>query len=146
MQKLIDTVEEFLRLEIKREYTHDESSTLSLMFDANSGRWACHIHCRQKEGQVLLFSVCPEQVPQDKWCNMAELLTRINDGLIIGNFELTAEEGIIRFRTSTELGGTILTQAMLRALFYRNMAAMDQYLPAIITIIRTDEKPIEVLR
>jgi hypothetical protein len=65
--------------------------------------------------------------------------------LIIGNFEMSYETGDLRYKTSIDVEGDRLTPALVKQLVYSNVAAMDFYLPSIMTTIYGKMSPAEAL-
>ncbi len=93
-------------------------------FRVNTG-----IHCERgvykvsvlgdETGKILAFyAISPLTVPPSRVAETAELITRINYGLSIGNFELGCDDGEVRFKTSIPTNGTPLTYSLLRSLLY----------------------------
>lgn len=114
---------------------------LHFWVDGASGRWSCVAQAREEEQQVLLYSVCPHPVPPPKRPAMAEFLTRANWGLVIGNFELDWDGGGVRFKTSLDLEGDRLSDALMKAAVTANLVTMDRYLPGIVAVLQTEIDP-----
>ena len=96
-----------------------------------SGVWACFIVARQKDSRCTVYSQAPWETPEDQRAEMSELVTRINFGLPIGNFELDFADGEIRFKTSIDVSGAHLSPELFEGIFEPNVATMDLYLPAL---------------
>ena len=73
--------------------------------------------------------------PGERMAAVAEFITRANYGLIIGNFELDFSDGEIRYKTSLDVEGDRLSQALIKQLVYTNVLTMDQYLPGILAVL-----------
>ena len=76
---------------------------------------------------------------------VAEFITRVNYGMVIGNFEMDYEDGEMRYKTSIDIEGTELAASMIRQLVYANLVITDRYLPGIMRVIYSDESPVDVL-
>ena len=96
-----------------------------------NGAWACYVVTRQKESRCTVYSQAPWETPDVRRGEMAELLTRINFGLPIGNFEMDFADGEVRFKTSIDVSGARLSAELFEDLFEPNVATMDVYLPAL---------------
>ena len=59
---------------------------------------------------------------------VAELITRINYGLLIGSFEMDWSDGELRIRTAMPLEQGDFTDKQLEHLFYGNLALANRYL------------------
>ena len=59
------------------------------------------------------------------------LLTKLNDGLSIGNFEYVFEHSEIRFKTSLNATHMDMELQICDAPFYYNLLSMDQYYPLL---------------
>ncbi|MBW4659722.1 MAG: YbjN domain-containing protein [Drouetiella hepatica Uher 2000/2452] len=106
-------------------------STLQVACQGENGRWNCYAQAREDQEQFVFYSIYPDIAPEDKRLTMAEFLTRANYGLIIGNFEMDFDDGEIRYKTSIDVEGDLLTTDLIKQLVYANIMMMDHYLPGI---------------
>ncbi|MDY7023787.1 MAG: YbjN domain-containing protein, partial [Cyanobacteriota bacterium] len=74
-------------------------------------------------------------VPGEKRYSVAALITMINYGIIVGNFEMNFYDGEIRYKTSLDVEGDRLSPTLVKHLVYANVTTMDKYLPGIMSII-----------
>lgn len=137
-ESLLDTVIAF--------FTNDDwtftklqgQTVLHMAYQGEHGLWNCYAQTRETEKQFIFYSIYPETVPEDKRLPLAELLTRLNYGLIIGNFELDLDDGEVRYKTSIDTTGSALNFQLMKRLVYANIMIMDHYWPQIQAVI---EKP-----
>ena len=61
--------------------------------------------------------------------------------MAIGNFEINLDTGEIRFKTSIDVEGEYLTQALLLQVVAANVSTMDQYLISIQQIVAGELGP-----
>jgi hypothetical protein len=108
---------------------------LRLGVSGANGRWMCYAQAREEQEQFVFYSVCPSYVPEHKRLAMAEFLTRANYGLVIGNFEMDFRDGEIRYKTSLDVEGGLLTPGMIKQAVYVNVHMMDRFLPAIMGVM-----------
>lgn len=107
-------------------------------FGGDSGNWACLAQAREPQQQVVFYSICPLRVPEPKRLAMAEFLTRVNYGAVVGNFEMDLDDGEVRYKTSLDLEDVhepAVLPALLGHIVYANVAAMDRYLPGMMSVI-----------
>ncbi|MEH2032173.1 MAG: YbjN domain-containing protein [Nostoc sp.] len=108
---------------------------LQIVFQGENGKWTCYANTRIEQQQFIFYSLCSVNAPEDKRLAVAELLTRANSGMLIGNFELDFADGEIRYKTSIDVEGDRLSYAIIRRLVYANVTMMDRYLPGIMSVI-----------
>ena len=123
----------------------EEQPALRLGFQGENGQWSCYAQAREEQAQLLFYSLCPVKAPEDRRMAVAELLTRANYGLFIGNFELDMDDGEIRYKTSIGVEGERLSPALVRPLVYANVLMMDRYLPGIMSVLYGDVAPAEAV-
>ncbi len=111
----------------------------------DNGAWACFVHARERDEQLLIYSVMTEDVPAERRPAVVEFLTRANYAMAIGNFEMDYEDGEVRYKTSVDVEGDHLSVTMTRQLFKLNVTTMDLFLPGIESVVRGDGSPAEVL-
>ena len=119
-------------------HRHESEDTLLTKYRGENGQWNCEAWTREEERQLLFYSLCPFDVPEDKRDDVAELLTRANHDLAIGNFDLDYDEGTVRFRTSIDVEDDRISISLVRNLVMANVTMMDLYLPEIREIIDGD--------
>jgi hypothetical protein len=92
-----------------------------LRFVTEDGQWGTFIDVRNDPPRLAIYSVYPDQTDPEARSEVAELLTRLNYGMYIGNFELDLDDGSVRFKTSLELADAELTAAMFDRLLAVNL-------------------------
>ncbi len=113
-------------------------------FAGDHARVVCIAEIRAQQ-QFLFYALVPNKVPSDRRVPVAEALTRANWGLRIGNFELDFSDGEIRFKSSLDFEGELLTPALIRNTVYPAVATLDHYLPAIMAVAYGDKDPAEAI-
>ncbi|NEO56924.1 MAG: YbjN domain-containing protein [Okeania sp. SIO3B5] len=120
-------------------------SVLQMAYQGKNGLWNCYAQARETEEQFVFYSIYPELVSEEKRLAIAELLTRINYGLIIGNFEMDFNDGEIRYKTSIAVEGNILNYQVIKRLVYANVTIIDYYLPSIRAVMNENISPEEAI-
>jgi hypothetical protein len=118
---------------------------LQMAYRGDNGSWNCFAQARESQTQFVFYSIYPTQAPADQRIAMAELITRANYGLTIGNFEMDFNDGEIRYKTSIDVEGDILTTELIKQLVYANVTMMDQYFPGILAVIEEKTSPMEAI-
>jgi hypothetical protein len=103
---------------------------------ADNGSWALFVVAREMENRITVYSQAPWETPEPLRPDMSELITRINFGLPLGNFELDFSDGEIRFKTSLDPGDSVLTTELFEGLLDPNIATMDLYFPALEAVVQ----------
>jgi hypothetical protein len=100
-----------------------------------AGRWSLYAQAVEELDAILLYSICPRRVPEDRRGEVALFLTRANYGLAAGNFELDFDDGEVRYKTVLQLQGDELDGLTLKRLVRANGIAMERYLPGIEAVV-----------
>lgn len=95
--------------------------------------------------QVVIHSVCPVSIPDARKMAVVELITRINSGMVIGNFEMNLDDGELLFKTSLDCERSTPEDTMFASLITANEHAMSIYFPAIVAVALEGKAPREVL-
>lgn len=114
----------------------DGAPLLFLPVSGRNGTYACVVNVA--DAILRVYSVIGCHAPEEKRGAMVELLNRVNWHLVIGNFELDAADGEIRFRTALDARGGELTDEMVECTIRANLATVDRYHPAIMTLLWND--------
>lgn len=122
-----------------------EHDALQFLFRGDGEQWDCYIRADEESRNVVVYSVCPFTIPEERRAATTELLSRANYGLLTGNFEMDMDDGQIRFKTGIDVRGAELTEALVERLILPNMFAMTTYLPAITAMVDGGASPSEAL-
>lgn len=141
MSSILKQVMSFFQQE-EWEFEHlVDQHILRLEVEGNHGEWICYAKAKEEDQQFVFYSNLPDGVPVDQRSAVAEYITRANNGLILGNFELDFDDGEVHYKTSIEAGPTALTADLIRPVVYANLAVMDQYLPGFWRVITGEMSP-----
>ena len=123
---------------------HEEDGWVAAPGHGSNGAWLLVGQAYDARDAAAIYGVVPERVPADRRAAMAELLTRINFGLILGNFELDLDDGEIRFKAS--LAGGAPTRDELTPLVVTVHAQLDRWLPALTAVADGDAPAVTFAR
>jgi hypothetical protein len=96
-----------------------------------AGAWWCAAIAREEEGRFAVYAEVAPVVPGERRAEAALLVARLNLGLPIGNWELDADSGALRFKAAVDVAGDRLSVALAGRLMERAAAAVDAGLPAL---------------
>ncbi|MGD1904683.1 MAG: YbjN domain-containing protein [Leptolyngbyaceae cyanobacterium] len=97
----------------------------------DGGVWTSLAQAREAEEQMVFYSLFPSRVPEENRMDMAELITRINYGMVLCNFELDLDSGDLRCKTAIDVENHELADELIRQVVYANIMVMEKYLPAL---------------
>ena len=100
------------------------------------------IDVRPKENLVLIYTVCPTIIHSNQRIKISEFITLINSSLLIGNFEFSFDDGILRYKSSFlyKNASQYLKDVLLKNLFV-TFEMMNMYLPGVMSIIFGNLEP-----
>ena len=123
----------------------EDKTALQLTFQGKNGRWTCYATTNEDRQEFVFYSLCPFNAPDAQRVAMAEFLTRANYGLPIGNFEMDFDSGEIHYKTSIDVEGDCLSEALVQQLVYCNVTMMDQYLPGMMAVMYGSSSPADAI-
>lgn len=124
------------------EYSQKEKDLLTLqVLTENNGPLNCIFRVSETLKQAYFYSYIFPSVPEGKRATLAEYLTRANYNLKVGNFEMDFADGEIRYKTSIDVNGGILTTTMVKHLVLINISTAERYIPGIMKAIYSDSDP-----
>ncbi len=117
-----------------------------LFYEGRQGQaWECFAQADEAKAWAFFYSVFPARAPEARRAAVAELLTRINYQVPLGNFDMDWSDGEVLFRTGQDFEGTELTHNLVRALVIPNLAMMERYWPALMAVVEQSRAPLEAL-
>lgn len=135
---LNEVVDDYLkRMELPFEWVDETIARLS--FSGEQGDWIVLVRTDEEKQICIVFSIYPASVPEEQRTEMAKFLFEENYDLVIGNFEMDATDGELRYRTSIDVENDRLTMELFNQLFTTNVVIMDHYFHVIDDIIQNDQ-------
>ena len=119
-------------------YWWEEGETLQLECQVSNGRLTCYAKAINDKQQFVFYSLCPLTASEERKIAIAEFITKVNYGMVIGNFEFDFSDGEIRYKTSLDVEGDRLSHALIKQAVYINVLTMDKYLPALAAVINNE--------
>jgi hypothetical protein len=127
-----------------------ERARVRFEYATPTGSWTTYAVAFEEARQLAIYGVVPVPADPPQLPAISELVTRINFGLVIGNFELDYDGGEIRCKTSVDLedvpvfapvveedGTSSITPfaALARQLIRANLALMEHHLAAFVAAV-----------
>jgi len=107
-----------------------------------NGRTDCFIDIRIPDKQVLISSVCPVSIPENKRKQISEFITRANTNLILGAFEMDFNDGQLKYKNNFIYDDTFPHS---EDVFIRNLLItyrmLDKYIPGIMSVLYANLEP-----
>src|SRR5512137_2078049 len=91
-------------------------SIIRMEYEGENGKWRCYAHVIEERERFVFLSSLASFVPRLMLLEASEYLTRANFGMEVGNFEIDFSDGTVRYRTSVDLEGGVLTPVMIKNL------------------------------
>ncbi len=141
MESITKTVESFFRCErIKFEQT-ENTGFFKIGFAGDSGCFLGYVDIDEEQRALYIMTLAPARIPSNKRQELAEFLMRINCCLLLGNFDLDMDTGLIAYKTSIMLGDSDLHDDIIEHLLYANWYAMDRFFPTINMVVFENISP-----
>lgn len=141
MGQIFDAVTRFLKADGWPIKQINDDPAYSMSCEGENGEWVCIAQAIEDQNLFVFYSACPFEAPPEARARVAELIARINFEQLVGNFEMSFEDGHIRYRTSIDITGHELKPFMISQLVYANVRLMDRYLPAFRKLIDEPDLP-----
>lgn len=144
MRGLYRAVVDFLEAKGWPVDTDDESMVRTLV-RTDSQAFPMAVVVVPSVGQLVVYSIHPEPVPDGRREAVAELATRANAALTVGNLELELDAGQARFRTGLAAGSSPVTEEMIERVIFDNAATAVAYFPLVTAVADGELGPAEAL-
>lgn len=114
---------------------------LKSTYQSSDTAWLVFLQTREDARQVIVYSVLVSNVLEERRQAAAEYLTRANYGLWLGNFELDMADGEVRYKTSIDVEGALLTEKAIYNLLYTNVFVFERYLSGLNRVVYEGVSP-----
>ena len=125
--------------------TNEEQNFISFTTRTKNATLNCFGQLNEKAQIFTFYSAIGAIIPENKRVLVAELITRINSGLIIGNFDLDFDDGEVSYKTSIDFDGVELAEPLIRNLIDANVTIADNFFYTIVEGITSDLLPEQLL-
>ena len=140
----IKLTEHLKKQNIKFSIVEENITAVVFGLKTDVGSYQCIGDVKEDEHIFLFYTILGLTVPSDKLQLMAEMLTRINSGLMIGNFEMDFEDGELRYKTSIDYENE-LTDSLIHNIISVNIMTVDSFSKALMSLIVTNDSPQKIL-
>jgi len=97
------------------------------------------------ESRFVFYVDFKAKVPSSRRMAMAELLTRINFGILIGNFEMDFDDGTVRYKSSVDFEGEELTYLLIKNAIKAARDGVEDYGKAVELVSSGKRTPLEAI-
>jgi hypothetical protein len=111
------------------------SDVVGFLSLSDHGPWTMYVGMLEADDQVVVHSVFPDGVPEERREAMSVFVTRANFGILHGNFELDLDDGELRYKTSIDVRGAELTDSLFENVVIANVSMFDRYTPGIRAVL-----------
>jgi len=146
MGRIYDAVEAFLTQDGWPVRKLEGQMVAMTSFKGKQGEFNCFVQAREAQEHLVVYSVLPVLVPEERRDEIAGFITRANYDLPIGNFEMDYGDGEVRYKTSVDLEDVEEFGLLMRNLIYANVLSMDKYFPGLMRVIYGGESAAESIR
>jgi len=148
MSNIYPVIKSFLE---EQRWPHTEkvsgnSRFIIIPYKGENGSWNVITQILEDKYIVMFFSILLNTVPNDKRFTVAEFLNCVNYQIFIGNFEISFEDGEVRFRTGIEVRNISLTTVHIKNTIYINVFLMDKYQIPLNKIVYGNVLPVQALQ
>ncbi|MGQ9533555.1 MAG: YbjN domain-containing protein [Desulfotomaculales bacterium] len=140
---LTEAVDEFLKAQ-HLECHRPRENVFLVPVRADEGGWQVLIIVDELRSFIVVLSTLPVSAPPDRRADTAVLLNHINWTLAVGNYELDASDGEVRFRTSVDLEhAPEAAKALMKQLFGLNVATVGRHYHVLISFLTNPRMSVE---
>jgi hypothetical protein len=79
-----------------------------------------------------------DSAPERQRAEVAEFITRVNYGLIVGNFELNLHDGSLRYKSALDFTEAELTKVLVRNAILSSMDSVEHYSGYLLSVVHGD--------
>lgn len=120
----------------------EDGTGFTMEVEGTDGSWSALAITDDDADRFVFYSLSPVDPAPERWPAMAELLHRINHGLVAATFEFDHDTGEARLRTGIELitlprqviEDHDLLDAILNDLSAANVEVFDRYLTGLVAV------------
>ena len=145
MKEALEQVVELFRAKDWKIAVDEENAAVRSEIQGDNGDSQVMAIASDDDDAVLMLSLFAQKCPTHRRAPCAELLTRINFGMMMGCSEMNYDSGRIHFKTTLPFAQGDLNTAILDKVVMINLTRIDRFLPAIMSVIYAGISPAQAL-
>ncbi len=145
MESMTEAIENLLKREDIEYEPTEFAGVFKIGFAGKNGFFPGCIEANEERRSILVQMLAPARYLRSRRPQVVDLLTRINQRLIIGSFDLGVDGGSIAFRTSVVLGQGDIDHDIIKHLVFANWSTLDRWFPAINAVVFAGVSPKEAI-
>ena len=130
MTELFDQIEGLLEESSYDFQVADDEEVLRIAISAPEGDWMVYVRV-MPSGPCMVYSKPEFDAASEHRAATSEFITRVNFGILAGNFEMDFADGECRFKTAFDSNGESVPDVVFINTLEANLANMHKYLPAL---------------
>lgn len=99
----------------------------------------------EEDDRVLFYLEFRDQAPEERRAEVAEFITRANNGIVVGNFEMDYADGSVRYKTSLDFQDDELSPALVRNLIVAARDGAGAYGEVLAEVIKGEKSAREAI-
>jgi hypothetical protein len=119
----------------------DEAPNALVDLLGTTGLYSSKYYANETASLVVCFTRAPLLVPLRARRRVMDFITRANFGMQHGSFELGLDDGLLGFRTSTDVVGSVIAESTVRSMVAHNISTFDRYMPYLMEVIYGKRQP-----
>eukprot|EP00542_Grammatophora_oceanica_P017951 CAMPEP_0194046040 /NCGR_PEP_ID=MMETSP0009_2-20130614/19143_1 /TAXON_ID=210454 /ORGANISM="Grammatophora oceanica, Strain CCMP 410" /LENGTH=206 /DNA_ID=CAMNT_0038691151 /DNA_START=62 /DNA_END=682 /DNA_ORIENTATION=- len=140
---LLQTCIDCLKADDWNYQVHEDRNIISAGVGLKTGSAKMIFDCKEDSQRFIVYLMLPVSVPEEHRVKAYEYFTRANYGLVIGNFEMDASDGEVRYKCSVDVEGGKLTAPMIKSMIGVTGGTVDRFFPGLMKIIYAGASPKE---
>jgi hypothetical protein len=139
----LESIKNQLELFFKEKSIHYESEDhfFRILINGNNTSWRMGIIIDERFKTIMIRSVYPFTVEDTRKFKIAELIVRINENIVLGNFDLNYEEGSVTFKTAHYCDDANISKDTFARLFFTQIHTFDDMFRAFAEVNFGDGEP-----
>lgn len=112
-------------------YQRPDAETFLFRLEGSESTWFTSVSVVPVNAQVIVYGELPVDVDPPHRPDLATWAARANRGLPVGGFEVDLDDGGVWAKTSLDVEGDDLSDALVENLVGTNHALVERYLPGL---------------
>ena len=130
---------------VQEHLCQQDVSVITCWLEGYNGGYGLIAILDDSKQQVIVYIKSVYRVPKNHRAKASEYLTRVNYGLIIGNFEMDYRDGEVMYKGSMDVSGGKLEPLMFHNLIGYTTTTMDRYHAGLVDVIYSDKSPSQII-
>lgn len=135
IMNIMNVVENTLtEMDLNFDNSRKSDGILCLRMSSSNTSIKVVFHCQEEQQRLSVYTLLPNNIPEDKRSVVSEFIVRCNYSLNMGHFDMDFSDGEVRYKWGIDVEEGVLSSQMVKIMFLTGVKSIDNLQPHLMKL------------